>query len=95
MSGSRPPGPHGSTLRLLIGATLVITAVSTALIGFVRLITVLENGGYGTGAMRAALFVLGVAGALLAAGIAIVIWDIAKRYESPSEPKVGDGDTSR
>ena len=25
-----------------------------------------------------------------AAGIATLIWDIAKRYESPSEPKIGD-----
>jgi hypothetical protein len=42
---------------------------------------VLERGGYGTPAVRDALIVLGVAGALLAAGIATVIWDISKRYE--------------
>ena len=51
------------------------------LIGFVRLIRLLEGGGYGTPAMRGALVILGVAGALFATGIATVIWDVAKRYE--------------
>jgi hypothetical protein len=73
--------PHGSTLRLLTGSVLIIVALATTVIGFVGLIRVLEGGGYGTSAMRGALFTLGVAGALLAAGIATVIWDIAKRYE--------------
>ena len=91
-----PPRPaRGSTVRLLIGATLTIAAVSTALIGFVRLITVLESGGYGTTAMRTALVVLGLAGALLASGIATLIWEIAKRYESPGEPQVRDRDSPR
>ncbi len=80
----------GSTARLFVGATLVFAALSTALIGFLRLVTVLESGGYGTTAMRVALAVLGTAGALLAAGIASLIWEIAKRYESPSEPEVRD-----
>jgi hypothetical protein len=83
---------QGSTLRLLIGATLTFTAVGTALVGFVRLINVLESGGYGTSAMRIALFILGAAGAMLAGGIATLIWEIAKRYESPREPEVRDGD---
>jgi hypothetical protein len=56
---------------------------------------VLEGGGYGTTAMRTSLVILGFAGALLAAGIATLIWEIAKRYESPGEPQVGDRDTSR
>lgn len=86
-SAARPD--HGSTVRLLIGAGLTVTAITTAAIGFVRLVTVLEGGGYGTSAMRTALVILGVAGACLAGGIATLIWDIAKRYESPSEPQVG------
>lgn len=85
------PGQNqGSTLRLLIGATLTFTAVGTALVGFVQLISVLEAGGYGTNAMLMALFILGTAGAMLAGGIATLIWDIAKRFESPSEPQVGN-----
>jgi hypothetical protein len=72
---------EASTLRLLVGAVLIAAALTTVLIGFVRLIGVLEGGGYGTASMRMALAVLGAAGAGLAAGIAIVIWEIAKRYE--------------
>jgi uncharacterized membrane protein YuzA (DUF378 family) len=78
---TRPPSDEGSTIRLLAGAVLIIVALATAVIGFVQLITVLERGGYGTSAMRVALAILGAAGACLAAGIATVIWDIAKRYE--------------
>ena len=77
-------------MRLLIGATLTITAVGLALVGFVRLITILEAGGYGTPPMRYALFILGISGGLLASGIATLIWDIAKRYESPRQPQVGE-----
>ena len=83
-----PRRDQGSTLRLLIGATLTLTAIILALVGFARLISVLEGGGYGTPAMRGALFILGTSGALLAAGIATLIWEIAKRYESPREPEI-------
>ena len=55
--------------------------MALALVGFVRLVTVLEGGGYGTSAMRGALIVLGVSGASFSAGIATLIWDISKRYE--------------
>jgi hypothetical protein len=79
----RQPAPSGdaSTLRLIVGAVLVAAALTTALLGFLRLIRVLEAGGYGTSEMRTSLVVLGAAGAMLAAGIAVVIWEIAKRYE--------------
>lgn len=91
MTPARHPGAdRGSSLRLLIGATLTITAVGLTLVGFVRLVTTLESGGYGTPPMRYALFILGTAGALLAGGIATLIWDISKRYESPGEPEVGE-----
>ena len=91
-SGTRD---QGSTLRLVIGAGLTISAIALALVGFVRLVTVLEAGGYGTSAMRTAFVILGVSGASLAGGIATLIWDIAKRYESPGEPQVGDRHPSR
>ena len=89
----RPEG--GSTVRVIIGAGLVVAAMATAVIGFVRLVTVLEAGGYGTGPMRTALVILGVAGACFAGGIATLIWDVSKRYESPGEPKIGDRHSSR
>jgi hypothetical protein len=60
-----------------------VIALTTAALGFARLISVLDRGGYGTSTMRLALFVLGVAGAFLAAGIATIIWDLSKRYENP------------
>ena len=80
-TGSPPASGEGSTIRLLIGVVLVVAALVSTLIGFVRLIRLLEHGGYGTPAMRSAFVVLGGAGALLAAGIATVIWEISKRYE--------------
>ena len=73
--------PAGSSLRLIVGAVLVIASVATAAFGFVTLIRLLEGGGYGTPAMRQALIILGAAGAGLGAGVATIIWDIAKRYE--------------
>jgi hypothetical protein len=90
-----PREDHGSTIRLVIGAGLTVVAVTTALIGFVRLITVLESGGYGTSAMRYALVLLGFAGACLAGGIATLIWEVAKRFESPGQPEVRKGNTPR
>jgi hypothetical protein len=76
-----PPPESGSFLRLLAGLVLFIAALTVAAFGFRMLVIVLDGGGYGTLAMRQALIVLGVAGAGLAAAIATVIWDIAKRYE--------------
>jgi len=68
---------------------MVIVAMTAALVGFIRLMAVLDGGGYGTTDMRIALFVMGIAGALFAAGTATVIWDIAQRYESPSRSDRG------
>jgi hypothetical protein len=84
VTGRPPPSPagKGSSPRLLIGSILIVVALTTAVLGFVRLITVLEGGGYGTSAVRYALVILGFAGACFAAGIATVIWEIAKRYEN-------------
>jgi hypothetical protein len=73
-----------------MGAVLTFSAILLALVGFIRLITVLEGGGYGTPPMRYALVILGASGALLATGIATLIWEIAKRYESPREPQIGE-----
>jgi hypothetical protein len=58
-----------------------MVAMATAVIGFSRLFTLLEAGGYGTAGVRRALFTLGFSGALFAAGIATLIWEISKRYE--------------
>jgi formate hydrogenlyase subunit 3/multisubunit Na+/H+ antiporter MnhD subunit len=71
-------------IRLAVGTLLCAVAVATTVYGFVRLTGVLEQGGYGTPAVRNALIILGVAGALLATGVATIIWDISQRYEKPS-----------
>lgn len=73
---------EGSTIRLIMGSVLAVGSVFTAMFGFVTLIRTLEGGGYGTPAMRQALFILGAAGAGLGAGVATIIWDISKRYEN-------------
>ena len=78
-----PNAPRGSGASLLAGALLIIVALVVAVYGFVSLIRVLDGGGYGTPAMRWVLVMLGTAGALLAAGICTIIWDIAKRHETP------------
>ena len=81
-TGSPPARGEGSTIRLLIGIVLIVAAlVNARSSASCRSIRLLEAGGYGTPAMRGAFVVLGGAGALLAAGIATVIWDISKRYE--------------
>jgi hypothetical protein len=71
-------------IRLSIGVLLCVAALGTTVHGFLRLTGVLEQGGYGTPAVRDALVVLGAAGAMLAGGIATIIWDISKRYENPA-----------
>lgn len=81
---SRPDIPRpdaGSTLRLVIGGVLFVAGIALAVFGFLRLVLVLDRGGYGTTQMVVALVILGLSGATLSAGIATVIWDMAKRYE--------------
>lgn len=77
----RPPG-EGSAVWVVAGLVFTIVAAAMAMIGFSRLFSVLDAGGYGTPAMRHALVILGVAGACLATGIAVLIWEIARRYEN-------------
>jgi uncharacterized membrane protein YuzA (DUF378 family) len=69
-------------VRLVVGALLILLALGVTVFGFFHLAAVLEQGGYGTPAVRNALGILGFAGALLATGIATIIWDISKRYET-------------
>lgn len=80
------PRRRGSIARFATGIALCVGALAITVYGFFRLAGVLEQGGYGTPAVRNALAVLGLAGALLAAGIATIIWDVSKRYEDPTRP---------
>jgi hypothetical protein len=76
-----PRRDKGSLARLLVGIALCLLAVVGAVFGFLQLTTLLDQGGYGTPAVRNTLIVLGAAGASLAAGVATVIWDLSKRFE--------------
>jgi hypothetical protein len=78
---SRPSSDRGSGIRLTVGFLLFFGSLLIAILGFVRLVGVLDRGGYGTPPMRDALLILGAAGAGLAGGLATLIWDIAKRFE--------------
>lgn len=78
---SRPATGRGSGIRLTVGLLLFFGSVIAAILGFTRLVDVLDRGGYGTPPMRDALLILGGAGAGLASGLATLIWDIAKRFE--------------
>lgn len=82
MTGAAPPPrADGSLVRLFVGASLFIGGIGVGIFGFFNLAGVLEQGGYGTPAVRNALVILGLAGGCLAAGIATVIWDLSKRFE--------------
>jgi hypothetical protein len=78
---SRPASGRGSGIRLTVGVLLFFGSLVVAILGFARLVDVLDHGGYGTPPMRNALLILGGAGAGLASGLATLIWDIAKRFE--------------
>jgi hypothetical protein len=58
----------------LIGAMVTIPA------GFIQMIRALEAGGYGTSSNTIAFAWLGLGGALLGLGVALLIWEISVRY---------------
>ena len=68
VTSAPPPGSRrngGSLLRLLFGVVLFLVAIVTAVFGFLRLISVLEDGGYGTPPMRNGARDLGNRGRML------------------------------
>jgi hypothetical protein len=48
--------------------------------GFLQMVSVLENGGYGTSRNTMAFVTLGVGGALLGLGISLLIWELSVRH---------------
>ncbi|MGQ0736422.1 MAG: hypothetical protein ACT4QD_22555 [Acidobacteriota bacterium] len=81
--GAPPSAREGSSLRVVTGVALLVSALGVAVYGFTTLFGVLDAGGYGTPAMTMALLILGLGGAFFAGGTATLIWEIAKRYERP------------
>jgi hypothetical protein len=77
----KPEGPQrGSPARYVIGLVCLIAAMVTLPAGFVQMIVALERGGYGTSSNTLALAWLGLGGALLGLGMALLIWELSVRY---------------
>lgn len=77
----KPAGPQrGSPARYVIGLVCLIAAMVTLPAGFVQMIVALERGGYGTSSNTVALAWLGLGGALLGLGMALLIWELSVRY---------------
>lgn len=73
------PRPSGN--RLAIGALCFLAAVAMLPIAFVRLHSALEGPGYGSPEVQLALIVLGITGAVLGAGVCLLVWEGAARLQ--------------
>ena len=76
------PGKR-STIRTVVAATFLVSALIVIVIGFALLITTIQRGTPTPDGMRLSLGVLGLGGGLLATGIALMIWETAERYNLP------------
>lgn len=76
------PGKR-STIRTVVAATSLVSALIVIVIGFALLITTIQRGTPTPDGMRLSLWVLGLGGGLLATGIALMIWETAERYNLP------------
>lgn len=77
----RTAGPQrGSPARYIFGLICLVTSLIVLPAGFLQMVGVLESGGYGTSRNTMAFVTLGVGGALLGLGIALVIWELSVRH---------------
>jgi dipeptide/tripeptide permease len=76
------PGTR-STIRTVIAATSLVSALIVIVIGFALLVTTIQRGTPTPEGMWLSLGVLGLGGGLLATGIALMIWETAERYNLP------------
>ena len=74
---------HPSLLRALVGWLSLSVSLAMLVISGALFIRALEFQGYGSPKVRAALVWMGSAGALLATGIALLIWEYSVRYDIP------------
>jgi hypothetical protein len=70
-------------LRGVVGWASLILAPVLLLMSAVMLVRALESQGYGSPDMKSALVWLGTSGALLANGIALLIWEYSVRHDIP------------
>jgi len=74
-------GPQrGSPGRYVAGLVCLIASLVTLPAGFLQMVRVLENGGYGTSSNTMAFVTLGFGGGLLGLGIALLIWELSVRH---------------
>jgi hypothetical protein len=57
-----------------------MAALVTFPAGFIQMIRALESGGYGTSSNTLAFATLGLGGAFLGVGMALVIWELSVRH---------------
>jgi hypothetical protein len=57
-----------------------MAALVTLPAGFIQMVRALERGGYGTSSVTYSLAWLGVGGAFLGFGIALMIWELSVRH---------------
>lgn len=76
-----PPRDQKSFVRALVGVVSLVASLVVIAGGFVLLIAAMQAGERGTRPFFNALAVLGVGGGLLAAGIAVLIWEMSIRYD--------------
>jgi hypothetical protein len=72
-----------SVLRGLVGWTSLLVSLLLLAMSGVMLVRALEFQGYGSPGMRSALVWMSTAGALLATGIALLIWEYSVRHDIP------------
>ena len=76
------PGPQRSSpARYIGGMVCLMAAMVTLPAGFIQMVRSLERGGYGTSVMTYAFAWLGLGGAFLGIGIALLIWELSVRYD--------------
>jgi len=75
------PGPQrGSPIRYVSAIVCLVAALVTLPAGFLQMVRALDRGGYGTSSVTYALVWLGVGGAFLGFGIALMIWEFSVRH---------------
>jgi len=75
------PGPQrGSPIRYVSAIVCLVAALVTLPAGFLQMVRALDRGGYGTSSVTYALVWLGVGGAFLGFGIALMIWEFRVRH---------------
>jgi hypothetical protein len=75
-----PAPQRGSSIRYVSALVCLAAAMVALPAGFIQMVRSLERGGYGTSSITFALTWLGVGGAFLGFGVALMIWEFSVRH---------------